>query len=211
MANGGMNLGKFIGNLKLQTVGRVKAARLSKIDFGIFKVAFMIAALDGEITEAEYKALDALVRKCRGYSKEVADRAQTEAMRSAGYLLLLGRHSSDSEVVQAFVSEALAALPDGFGQLSVAEVRRAVVLWIAMGMSDGDYSGREKKCIEALRRVFAEDQVISQMASDSCVRMSPVSPVFVSSGFIRNAEALVAQYGDEATAAKALEQLIAGE
>ena len=204
-----MKLGKIVSSLMSRTVGCVKAARYGKVDLGIVKVALMVAALDGEVTEEEYKALDALLKKCRGYTKRAADEAMDEAMRSAGYLLLLGRRASDKAFVKAFVLEARKALPNGFEDLSAGEVRRAVVMWIAMGMSDGDYTSREKKCIEALRKAFAEHKVRRQQAAvDLSAQMSGVT-MAVSSGFIVSAEELVAQYGDEAGAAKELEKLIA--
>ena len=204
-----MNLGKFVSNLMSRSVGRVKAARFGKVDLGIVKVALMVAALDGEISEEEYKALDALVKKCRGYTKKTSDQAMGEAMRSAGYLLLLGRRVSDREFVKSFVAEARKALPNGFEDLSVEEVRRAVVMWIAMGMSDGDYSSREKKCIEAIRKAFAEHKASRQQeAVNLSAQMAGVS-FAVPPGFITTAEDLVAQYGDEAGASKALAELIA--
>lgn len=206
-----MNLVKFVSDIRFRTVGRVKAARLGKVDLGIVKVALMVAALDGEVTDAEYRALDALARKCRGCSKAAADKGMDEAMRSAGYLLLLGRKVSDKELVKAFVSEARTALPSGFEDLSVEEVRRAVVMWIAMGMSDGDYSTRERKCIEAVRKAFAEHKARRERdALNMSAQMSGASFV-VPSDFIASAEELVAQYGDEAHAAKALKKLIAAE
>ena len=206
-----MKLGKIVSSLMSRTVGRVKAARYGKVDLGIVKVALMVAALDGEVTEEEYKALDALVKKCRGYTKKAADKAMSEAMRSAGFLLLFGRRASDREFVKAFVAEARTALPNGFEDLSVEEVRRAIVMWIAMGMSDGDYSAREKKCIEAIRKAFAEHKALRQQeAIDLGAQMAGVS-LAVPPDFITSAEELVAQYGDEAGAAKALENLIAAD
>ena len=206
-----MNLGKIVSNLMARTVGRVKAARYGKVDLGIVKVALMVAALDGEITEEEYKALDALVKKCRGYTKKAADTAMTEAMRSAGYLLLFGRRASDREFVKAFVAEARMALPNGFEDLSVEEVRRAIVMWIAMGMSDGDYSSREKKCIEAVRKAFAEHKARRQQEAVALGEQMAGVSMAVPPGFVASAEELVAQYGDEAGAAKELEKLIAAD
>ena len=219
-----MKLGKFIGNLKLKVVNRVQAAKYGKTDFGIVKVAYMVAALDGEVTDAERKAIGALVKKCRGYSKKAADKALEEAMRSAGFLMLFARDAKDADLVKTFVQEAQAALPDGFAYLSVEEVRRAVVTWIALGMSDGDYSRREKLCIEALRKCFAELKV--ERAKEDAERWLALSPAFrqayapgstralvtiVSKDFVTRVEKLVAHYGDEAGAAKELEKLIAAE
>lgn len=218
-----MKLVKFVNNLKLKTVGRFQAAKLGKTDFGIVKVAFMVAALDGEVTDAEYKAFDALAKKCRGYSPKVAAKALDEAMRSAGYLMLFSKRASDAELVKAFMIEAQAALPLGFAYLSIEEVRRAVVTWIAMGLSDGDYSRREKLCIEALRKFFAELKVIRlQAEADRWLELAPAiesaygngsSPrtvELVSQDFVARVEGLISQYGDKDAAAKELEKLIGG-
>ena len=206
-----MKLAKLISNFKMKAVGRIRAAKYGKIDYGVVKVAFMVAALDGEVSKEEYKALDALLKKCRGYTKRTADEAMDVAMRSAGYLLLLGRRVSDRELVKAFVAEARTALPNGFEDLSVEEVRRAIVMWIAMGMSDGDYSSREKKCIEAIRKAFAEHKVRRQHEALEFSAQMAGAYLAVPSDFIASAEELVAQYGDEAGAEKALEELIAAE
>ena len=213
-----MNLAKLIGSFNVR-----KFSKASRTDFGVLKVAFMVAALDGEVTDAEYRALDALAKKCRGYTPKAAETALDEAMRSAGYLLLLGRRAKDAELVEAFVREARAALPNGFAYFSVEDVRRAVVTWIAMGMSDGDYSAREKKCIEALRKHFAELKVSRIEAEEEQWRS--LAPAFrqtygsasrratvdlVPQGFVARVERLVALYGDEAGAASELKKLVEG-
>ena len=215
-----MKISKFVSDLKFRTVGRIKAAKLGKTDFGIVKVAFMVAALDGEVTDAEYKAFDALAKKCRGYSAKAAAKALDEAMRSAGYLMLLAGRASDAELVKAFLAEAQAALPLGFAYLSIEEVRRAVVTWIAMGLSDGDYSERERLCIEALRKFFAEMKVLRLQAEEerwlelvpaiesAYDGKSPRTVELVSRDFVARVEKLVSQYGDSAAAAKELEKLV---
>ena len=217
-----MKLAELVKNFNLKTVARIRAAKYAKIDYGIVKVALMVAAVDGEVSDDELKALDALLKKCRGYSQETAAKVQDEAMRSAGYLLLLGRRIPDREFVKAFVAEARTALPDGFEDFSVEEVRRAIVMWIAMGMSDGDYSPREKKCIEALCECLAELKVARDddrtksrtmfasafsMASGSSwqKKMNDALP----RNFLTRVADLVAQYGDSADAVNELEKLIA--
>ena len=219
-----MKIGKFVSDLKFKVVNRIQAAKYGKTDFGIVKVAYMVAALDGEISEAELKALGALVKKCRGYSKKAADKALADAMRSAGYLMLFAKSAKDADLVKAFVKEAQAALPDGFAYFSVEDVRRAVVTWIAMGMSDGDYSRREKLCIEALRKCFAELNV--RREKEDLERWLALSPAFrqayapgslratvaiVPKDFVTRVEQLVALYGEKADAAKELEKLITAE
>ena len=214
-----MNLTKLIGSFNFK-----KFSKASRTDFGVLKVAFMVAALDGEVTDAEYKSLEALAKKCRGYTPKAAAAALDEAMRSAGYLMLLGRRAKDAELVKAFIREAQAALPNGFAYFSIEDVRRAIVTWIALGMSDGDYSAREKMCVEALRKQFAK-LVISRVEAEE-ERWRALSPTFrqafgpvprrasvdlVAQSFVMRVERLVAQYGDEAAAAKELKRLIAAE
>ena len=212
-----MNLSKLIESFKFK-----KFSKASRTDFGVLKVAYMVAALDGEITDAEYKALDAMAKKCRGYTPKAAAEAIDEAMRSAGYLMLLSRRKKDEALVKAFVSEAQAALPMGFAYLSIEDVRRAIVSWIAMGMSDGDYSARERKCIEALRKLFAELKVLRTMAAEEqwlamapafrqayAVGSSHAKVELVSRSFVSRLEELIAKYGDSAAATKELKSLIA--
>ena len=214
-----MDLTKLIGSFSFK-----KFSKASRTDFGVLKVAFMVAALDGEVTDAEYRAFDALAKKCRGYTPKAAETALDEAMRSAGYLMLLSRRAKDAALVKAFVAEAQVALPMGFAYLSIEDVRRAVVTWIAMGMSDGDYSAREQACIEALRKHFAELKVLRvQAEEEQWLAMAPVfrqamsassgrkaAVELVSRDFVTRVEQLVAKYGDTAAAAKELDALIAG-
>ena len=214
-----MNLAKLIGSFKFRKLGKA-----SRTDFGVLKVALMVAALDGEVTDAEYRTFDALAKKCRGYTPKAAATALDEAMRSAGYLMLLGRRVKDAALVTAFIREAQAALPDGFAYFSIEDVRRAVVTWIAMGMSDGDYSAREKKCIEALRKHFAKLKVLRAEAEEE--KWAALAPTFrtscdpgrlrsavelVSRDFVTRVEGLVMQYGDSAAAAKELKKLVASD
>ena len=214
-----MNLTKLIGSFNFKKFGKA-----SRTDFGVLKVAFMVAALDGEVSNAEYRALEALAKKCRGYTPKTAAQALDEAMRSAGYLLLRGRRATDEELVAAFLCEAQAALPAGFAYFSIEDVRRAVVTWIAMGMSDGDYSAREKKCVEALRKHFAKLKVsrveaeVEQWCSLSPVFLKTFGPAtrrvsvnLVSQSFVTRVERLVALYGDEASAACELKKLVEGD
>ena len=213
-----MNLTKLIGSFNIK-----KFSKASRTDFGVLKVAFMVAALDGEVTDAEFKAFDALAKKCRGYTPKAAATALDEAMRSAGYLMLLSKRAKESVLIKAFIAEAQEALPMGFAYFSAEDVRRAIITWIAMGMSDGDYSSREKACIEALRKLFAELKVMRIQAEEE--QWLALAPAFrqagdpgsrnatvklVSRDFVARVECLVAQYGDSADVAKKLDELIGG-
>ena len=213
-----MNLTKLIKSFNFKKLGKA-----SRTDFGVLKVAFMVAALDGEVADAEYKAFDALAKKCRGYTAKAAETALDEAMRSAGYLMLLSRRAKEAALVKAFIAEAQSALPMGFAYFSAEDVRRAIVTWTAMGMSDGDYSAREKACVEALRKLFAELKVMRiqteeeqwlslaptfRQACESGARKATVE--LVSRDFVARVERLVSQYGDSAEAAEKLRELIGG-
>ncbi len=215
-----MNLTGLFNGFKFSKILGHKE-EISKTDLGVIKVAFMVAALDGEVSDAEYAAFDALAKKCRGYTPVAAAAALDEAMRSAGYLMLLAKRATNDALVAAFIREARAALPDGFAYCSVEDIRQAVVSWIAMGLSDGDYSAREKACIEALRKNFAELKVTRQEEDD--LRLMSLSPAYgltfdqydngavvelVTRDFVARVEELVAQYGDSAEATKALEALM---
>ena len=220
-----MNLTRILGGLKVRKIGKALGLkeRLGTADLGILKVAFMVAALDGEVTEAEYAAFGKLAKKCRGYTPAAADEAMKAAMRSAGYLMLLSKRAKEAELVKAFIEEARAILPSGFAYLSIEEIRRAVITWIVMGMSDGDYSAREKKCIEALRKEFAELKVRRLEAERECwtelatdfreaygvPAVRPQGMVeLVTRDFVERVEALVREYGDTAEAAKEFGKLI---
>lgn len=222
-----MNIIKFVKDVSVKSIGRTfgREARLSKADFGILKVAFMVAALDGEVSEAEYKAFDLLAKKCRGYTPRAAAVALDEALHSAGYLMLLSKRvKKDSDLVVAFRQEAMKALPEGFAYLGLEDVRRAIVTWIAMGLSDGDYSVRERLCIEALRKCFAELKTMKLQQDDE--RWMALSSDFrqvsvigrpasrshlelVSKNFVAGVESLIRQYGDSKDGAKLLRDLVA--
>jgi len=217
-----MNIKNIIGGFKLKCCKTlVLRERLGKADIGILKVAFMVAALDGEVTDAEYDAFAALAKKCRGYTPESAAAALDEAMRSAGYLLLVAKRLKTPALVKAFVAEAKKALPDGFAYCTLDYVRRAFVTWIAVGMSDGDYSDRERACIEALRKAFAELAI--KRVDEEDERWRALSPAFrvayengrratlVGKDFVARVEDLAAKFGDTAAATKELEKLVAAK
>lgn len=224
----GSGLSKIIGGFKIKALRKAFSHRekINRADLGVLKVAFMISALDGAITDAEYGTFDLMARKCRGYTPEGAAEALDEAMRSAGYLMLKAQRATDAELVKAFVAEAKAALPDGFAYLSLEDIRRAVVTWVMMGLSDGDYSPRERKCIEAIRRLFAElkaDRVREEAARQIALSSDFAFEQVLSSGtaaahfslvtkdFISEVEETLRKAGDATVAAKELAKLIEGK
>lgn len=211
-----MNLLNFIGGLK----SRAEA----KTDLGILTVAFMVAALDGDVTDAEYETFQRMARASRGADDRTAEKALAAAMRSAGYLMLLARRVDKKVLPRLFIDEVAEVLPNSFATLPLDEVRRAFVTWIAMAMSDGDYSERERLCIEALCRYYAEIKVMKTDQDAQCASLS-TSAVFsmafgdglaesamdASGNFIARVEALVAEMGDSSDGAKKLQSLIDGD
>lgn len=154
-----MDILKLLNGIVFRSVGKTARirAKLKKTDLGILQVALMVSALDGVVLESEYAAFRLLARKGFGYSEAEVEYSLRQAMRPAGYMLLLASSGCSSETLAAeFMAEAKALLPSGFAYMSVKDVRQAVITWIAMAMSDGDYSERERMCIEALRLHFAE-------------------------------------------------------
>lgn len=219
-----MDIIKVMKGIVFKSTGKSSAvkAKLRKTDLGILKVALMVAALDGKVLESEYAAFRLLAKKGMGYSDEAAEAALREAMRSAGYMLLIASSGASlDDLVGEFMKEAEAVLPTGFAYLLVEDVRQAVVTWIAMAMSDGDYSLRERACVEALRLHFAELKATrieleneywrSLPASVRCiVEEYPGSRLkLVSKDFIGKVSAIVGEFGNSADAKRRLAALVA--
>ena len=131
-------------------------SELGQVDFGVLTVAMMVASLDGVIEQTELKAFSKLSDQCRVGAGEKAARYES-ALHSAGYMLLVSRSgASQKAIVQAFVAEAEKVLPAGFAGGKGEDIRRALVIWITMGLSDGQFSGIERACIMAFCARVAE-------------------------------------------------------
>ncbi len=122
---------------------------LGQIDFGVLRIAMMVAALDGKILPQEYAAFRRISKNCK-VSVIEGGVLWDAALHSAGYILVQSQILTERQLALAFVREAEKALPDSFGKTSAKNIRRAFVMWISMGMSDGDFSGVERKCVEAI-------------------------------------------------------------
>ena len=169
-------------------------SELGKIDFGVLTVAMMVAALDGVIQPDELKAFGKLADKCRVSAGERAARYDS-ALHSAGYMLLMSRSGlSQKALVQTFLTEAEKVLPMGFAGGKAEDIRRALVIWITMGMSDGDFSGIERACIDAFcARVAAimqkrRDCKREQLWLGLCPGTLAADPQKVKLAHVKNAE-----------------------
>ncbi len=124
-------------------------SELGKADFGVLTVAMMVAALDGVIEQAELKAFSKLAEQCR-VSKGERAAHYNAALHSAGYMLLHARSGMTRRALSlVFLDEAERVLPMGFAGGRAEDIRRALVLWVSMGLSDGEFSGIERAAVEA--------------------------------------------------------------
>ena len=129
---------------------------LGKVDFGVLTVAMMVAALDGVIQPDELKAFSKLAEKCRVSKGERATHYNA-ALHSTGYMLLLARSGMSRRALSlVFLDEAERVLPMGFAGGKAEDIRRALVLWVSMGLSDGEFSGVERASVEAFCARVAE-------------------------------------------------------
>lgn len=150
--------------------------KLGKLDLAVLQVALMIAALDGKILKKETESFLALAMKCRGASAKAVKEAYESALRAAGYIAVLVQVEEEGKVLEAFVDEVVKAMPENFLMAHPEDVRRAFVIWTAMAMSDGEYSGIERKAIDALIKRFVV--IKTKIFKDKIDRAMAMSPAF---------------------------------
>ena len=146
---------KIVSGLKFNYL-KEDDSELGRVDFGVLTVAMMVAALDGVIQPDEFKAFSRLAEKCRVSKGEKAARYNA-ALHSAGYMLLLARSGMSKRALSlVFLDEAEHVLPMGFAGGKAEDIRRALVLWVTMGLSDGEFSGVEREAIKSFCARVAE-------------------------------------------------------
>lgn len=218
-----MDLIKLIKSISFSSVGNAVKTRskAKRADLGILKVALMVAALDGKVLDLEYEAFSLLACKSLGYTDKQAEAAMDQALRAAGYIMLQASRMSDEELVKIFIREAELALPSGFANMAIEDIRRAIITWIAMAISDGDYSHRERICIEAVRQHFAELKAGRMELNNKYWQSVPANVRCIvedypgsrlklaSKDFVGKVETIVQQFGGTADAKRKLSSLIA--
>lgn len=181
--------------------------KLGKLDLAVLQVALMVAALDGKVRKSETESFLALAAKCRGASAKSVKSAYEYALRAAGYITVLTQVEDEEKVLGAFVDEVVKAMPEDFLMAHPEDVRRAFVIWTAMAMSDGEYSGIERKAIEALVSRFVviktkifQEKIDRAMAMSSafraaCVQSGPCRPEIrlLPDGFLEDVEKKLAK------------------
>lgn len=129
---------------------------LGEVDFGVLTVAMMIAALDGTVQASELRAFRKLADECRVSACERAAKYEN-ALHAAGYILLLSRAGYSAKALSVlFLAEAERVLPCGFAGGKLEDIRRALVIWVSMGLSDGEFSGIERLCVKEFCKRVAE-------------------------------------------------------
>jgi len=112
---------------------------------GILDVAMMISALDGEILPAEREAAGLIAGLFSDVSDDGRKAAVDQAMENAELVLAERKGgASDKQLVGFLILRAVLVLPAGFAGRPVADVRFALVLWLAMCLSDGSFDSAER-------------------------------------------------------------------
>lgn len=213
-------LQKLLNGLKFEGLAEagLVPAHLGELDAAVLKVAMMIAALDGNVTDAELKAFGRLAKKCRGYNAESAKTVFREGLKSAGYVELAARTLKDGELMKAFAGEVEGVLPSGFAFGEAKDIRRAFVMWMAMAMADGDYSASERKAIaffaksvsarmEAKKEACAQSVCSFSQAFVMAYAQNANRDTCLSPAFFKRAEELIAKLSRESTAPSAEKEL----
>jgi len=181
--------------------GRRNDSELGALDRGVLTVALMIAGLDGMILPGEYVAFGEMAKACRGATAKNTRALYEEAFCKAGPLATMAQSGlfTESSRLAMFVRLAREALPRGFARGSIADLRRAFSFWIAMGVSDGAFSGFESRCVRTLVRCFALAR--AGRAKRFAVLIEP--------SFFAKAERIFRAMAVPATRAKAQAELVA--
>ena len=122
---------------------------IAAFDGAVLKVAMAVAALDGNVTEAELGDFERQAKECRGYTEESAKTLFHEGLRAAGYIELAARTLSEDELLAVFLDEVGRIMPGDFFDFRADEIRQAFVSWVAMALADGDFSSVERRAIDA--------------------------------------------------------------
>lgn len=189
---------KILSGLKFDYL-KEDDSELGKVDFGVLTVAMMISALDGVIQPSELKAFDKLAQQCRVSDGERAARYES-ALHSAGYMMLISRSgASKRAIVETFVREAEKVLPRGFAGGKAEDIRRAFVIWVTMGLSDGEFCGLERACVEAFCSKAAEIMRRRRDCKESLWRyLNPAFRIACSGGSKTSVAAKrVAEFGED--------------
>jgi len=210
------NVAKTLADVKL--CGKKSDPKLAELDRGVLTVALLVAALDGTILPEECAAFELLAKKCRGGSTKNARAVLDKALQKTGYLMAMAQVGvyTEKERIAAFAQMATEALPRGFVEGSLADLRRAFALWVAMAVSDGSFSDVERKALATLEDLYADLRLSrEQKATKNACAMSPClkslcvdkKATLLEPQFIEKAERIVRDLTSASKGPKAAEAL----
>lgn len=171
---------------------------LDRLDRGVITIALLVAALDGTVQDSEFRAVQNLASKCRGVTAKNLRALLDDVIGSVGGLIAMSQIGvyNEKDRLAYFLKAAKKALPHGFADGSLADLRRAFALWIGIGVADGEFSVFERVALMRLARQCA------------FIRKHPL----LESGFFSKAERIMTDLADPRKREKAaadLEQLVA--
>jgi len=142
---------------KVKIGGRKSDPKLAALDRGVLAVALLLAALDGTILPEEYAAIETIAKRCRGGSAKNVRALLDATLKEVGGLMAMANAGvfDERERLAEFRKSARRMLPLGFSSGSLADLRRAFALWVAVGVSDGTFSPIERAAVRELERQYA--------------------------------------------------------
>ena len=148
----------------LSRVGRGLADSLSgnAERAAVFKVAGMIAALDGSVSADETAYLRRTILEQTGES--ASPRLLEEAEASSRAILDCVNRTAGDGVEATFVREAMAAMRPHLAGFSRQEFKATLVTFISVAMADGEFCGVERSAIKAFSRAYI-DEFVRTLAS----------------------------------------------
>lgn len=164
-----MNKGNLLDKMK-DFFGGLVGKRFSYADAVLLKTALMLAAIDGEVSDAEVARFKEFAAMCRGYNDTSFEKLWEKAMRSAGYLYLQSRFLPKDELVAAFVEEAKADFVDKVAWETFKEREDAFKVLEQMAMADGEFSEVERESIAALNAAIQAER--DKVIADRYARVS---------------------------------------
>jgi len=140
------------GFVRTRSDGKELRNGTGEMDVAVAEIALMIAAIDGVVLPEEFEAYRWITNRCAGLSDGERQKRLDDAVCKAGRLLLMAQVGAYSEAdrLSVFGEMVQEALPNGFADCTKTDIRRSFVLWLAMAVSDGEYSGIERLAIGRL-------------------------------------------------------------
>ena len=136
----------------------VARRNFSSVDFATLETAMMLAALDGEVSDAELKSFREMALSCRGCTPKSFAKLWDKALRRMGYLLVQSKLLTSDELVALFVSEVTGTFVGEVSAEVSAERQHAFDVLTEMASADGDFSEIERRAIDALKAAVTKSR-----------------------------------------------------